>query len=69
MNVAPELEERVMLQCSVPPFVGSVEGRYWSPRLVAKSCAWKMNMNRWLWCAGRTVVGYLLHIVTSRPNH
>ncbi len=38
MNVSPELEERVMLQCSVLPLVGSVEARYWSPTLVAKSC-------------------------------
>ncbi len=38
MNVAPELDLRVMLQCNVPPWVGSVLGRYWSPRLVANSC-------------------------------
>lgn len=37
MNVWPEVEDRVMLQCSVSPLVGSVLERYWSPMLVANS--------------------------------
>lgn len=38
MKVWPELDERVTLQCNVPPLVGRVLGRYWSPRFVANSC-------------------------------
>ena len=37
MKVSPESDERVTLQCSVPPLVGRVLGRYSSPRLVANS--------------------------------
>lgn len=38
MKVAPELDARVTLQWRVPPFVGRVVGRYWSPRFVANIC-------------------------------